>query len=65
VVRSRFIPSDVGEVEILGDQETAGSLRRPPDIVVSGADQMFDANSVDVVAKIAERGKESFREVLV
>ena len=62
---SRCIPTHVGEVEILRDQETARPLSGLPHGVVVLSDETFEDDRIDIVAEIREGLDESAGQVLV
>ena len=64
-VRAWRVPTKVGEVQVLRDQESLCGLGDLPHVRVVTSRQSLGANRVDVVAQCAQLGNKALREVLV
>jgi len=64
-VRAGRIASHVGEIQILGNEESLSGLRGIPHIKIFAPSQMLRANRVDVVIEGAENRDESIGKILV
>ena len=64
-VRSGLVPTNVGEVQILRNQETSCLTSGSEDRRVVSSRQLFVRYGVDVVTKIGQRGDEAIGQVFV
>jgi len=64
-MRSWGKSSKIGEVQVLGDQESLVSLRRFPHLTVAAATQILLGNGVDVVVETRQDCGQAYRKVLV
>ena len=65
VVRSRREPPQVGEIQVLSNQESRFLLRCFPNLRVSMAQKEFTMKRMNVVSKVLEEGCQPIRKILV
>jgi hypothetical protein len=58
-------PSQVGEIEVLRNQESCIPLRRFPKLAIGAATQIFISNRVNVVTEIRQDRAEARRKILI
>jgi len=61
----RHVSADVGEVQILGDQEAIHRLCRLPDFVVGPSCQVLRPDSVDLMPEFGKFGQQPLGKILV
>jgi hypothetical protein len=64
-MRSWGESSKIGEVQVLGDQESLVSLRRFPQVAIAAATQILLGNGVNVVVEARQDRGQAYGKVLV